>query len=226
MVVDKEKHYTEMIERLNIALAKSGLSIPEIVKKIGVTDKGVRKWFDTGRIASKRIKPLAALLGCDPVWLAMGSKPTMVREHQEGYQTDRDVMIPVKDVQLSAGNGMSAPEIIDTKKKLPFDIEWLRKHRLKADNLMVNYVAGDSMEPTMQDGDSVLIDMSKTKIIDRNIYAIVIGGDLKIKRLIQKFDGTVEVLSDNPLHQTETISGSDLEYLHVIGEAVYRSGML
>ncbi|MCW8960170.1 MAG: hypothetical protein OQK29_01320 [Ignavibacteriaceae bacterium] len=226
MLNEKEKHYQDMIVRLNKALASSGLSIPDIVKRIGVTDKGVRKWFETGRIASKRIKPLADILGCDAIWLAMGETPTMVREHTPEYLTERDIMIPVKDIELSAGNGTSAPEFVNTKKELPFDAEWLRKHGLKAKNLMVNYVRGDSMEPTMNDGDSILIDTSRTNIIDRNIYAIVLGGDLKVKRLVQKFNGSIEVISDNPMHETEIISGSDLEYLHIIGEAVYRSGML
>lgn len=222
-----DQEFEQMKSRLNAALIKSGLSIPEIVKRIEVTDKGVRKWFSTGRIATKRIKPLAKILGCDHVWLATGESFTGVREFDQDFnKSERDVMISVYDVQLSAGNGMTAPEYIETKKQLPFDSQWLQKHRLKPKDLKVLYVAGDSMIPTMEDGDSVLIDTSKTKIIDRKIYAIVIGGECKIKRLSQRFDGSVQVISDNPQHQTETIQPHELEHLFIIGQAVYRSGMI
>ena len=193
---------------------------------MSVSHNTVMRWFRDGNMDKDHVFKAADLLGVDPIWLWTGERTTGVREHDAEYLTERDTLIAVYDVELSAGNGMEAPEYIETKKKLPFDSQWLQKHDLKPHNLMVLYVAGDSMLPTMEDGDSVLIDKSRTKIIDRKIYGIVLGGECKIKRLSQKFDGSIEVISDNPMHTTEIIPPSELEHLHVIGQAVYRSGML
>jgi phage repressor protein C with HTH and peptisase S24 domain len=216
----------KLAERLRIALKKSGVTKKQIERKMGVSYTAVQKWFKEGSINNDNLMQLSAILNVDKAWLMSGEQSTGVREFLPGDEGDRDVLIPVYDVQLSAGNGMTAPEYIETKKKLPFDQNWLQKHRLKPSDLIVLYVAGDSMNPTMEDGDSVLIDKSKTKIIDRKVYAVVIGGECKIKRLSQRFDGSVEVISDNPQHRTETIPSHELEHLYVIGQAVYRSGML
>jgi phage repressor protein C with HTH and peptisase S24 domain len=216
----------EMAARLRDALKASPLSKKAIERSMGVSYTSVQNWFKHGTIDDKHLRELCDLLKTDYVWIVAGETPTGVREHTSEYLTERDTLIAVYDVELSAGNGMEAPEYIETKKKLPFDSQWLQKHDLKPHNLMVLYVAGDSMLPTMEDGDSVLIDKSRTKIIDRKIYGIVLGGECEIKRLSQKFDGSIEVISDNPMHTTETIPPSELEHLHIIGQAVYRSGML
>lgn len=226
MSESKEQMYKSRKKRLNEALVRSGKSIPEIVKLIGVTDKGVRKWFETGRIADYRLKPLAEILGCDELWLATGHKALGVREFETEYKTDRDIMIPVYDVELSAGDGMAAPEFVETDRKLPFDSQWLNKNNLQVNECAVLKVKGDSMEPTLEDGDSVLIDRSKTDIIDRKIYAIVLGDDLKIKRVVRKYDGSLEIISDNPVHGNEVIPVADVDHVIIIGRAVYRSGNL
>lgn len=219
-----------VVDRLDLAWKNRNKSKvktkTEFEKLVDVSHNTAMRWFRVGNISDKYLKTVAKVLDVDHIWLLTGHHPTGVREHTPEYLTERDTMIAVYDVQLSAGNGMTAPDFIETKKKLPFDSQWLNKHNLKPDNLMVLYVAGDSMLPTMEDGDSVLIDKSKTKIIDRKIYGIVLGGDCKIKRLSQRFDGSIEVLSDNPMHKTEVIPATELEYLHIIGQAVYRSGML
>jgi phage repressor protein C with HTH and peptisase S24 domain len=219
-------HKKELADRLKRALKASPLTKKAIERDMGVSYTAIQKWFKYGSISDDNLRDLAKLLKRDYVWLLTGDNPTGVREYEQEYKTERDILIAVYDVQLSAGEGMTIPEYIETKNKLPFDANWLQKHRLKPSDLMVLKVAGDSMLPTMEHGDSVLIDTSKTKIIDRKIYGIVLGGESKIKRLTQRFDGSIEVLSDNPLHNKETISPDELEHLHIIGQAVYRSGML
>lgn len=216
----------QMAARLRDALDKSRLTKRAVEKKMGVSYTSVQNWFKTGSIEENNLRNLCDLLKVDYVWILSGESLPGVREYQDEHKTERDTLVSVYDVQLSAGDGMAAPEYIETKKKLPFDSNWLNKHGLKPDDLMVLYVAGDSMLPTMEDGDTVLLDKSKTKIVDRKIYGIVLGGECKIKRLSQKFDGSVEVLSDNPMHKTEVIPASELEHLHIIGQAIYRSGMI
>ena len=194
---------------------------------MGVSHNTIMRWFRSGNIDKHNLSEVANILDVDVVWLLSGKESVHVREYSTDHgTTERDVLISVYNVELSAGTGMTAPEYIKTEKKLAFDSNWLIKHNLKAKNLIVLRVAGDSMLPSLEDGDSVLIDKSKSNIIDRKIYAIVVGGECKIKRLVRRVDGSIDILSDNPLHNTETVYPSDAEHLHIIGQAVYRSGML
>ena len=61
------------------------------------------------------------------------------------------------------------------------------------------------MEPTLRDGDYVLID-ENTIFGVNGIYAIQLGGQILIKRLQFKMDGTILIISDNTKYQSETFN--------------------
>lgn len=152
-----------------------------------------------------------------------------VREVDDGVaETDDDVLIDEVDVVLSGGHGKEVPDFVPTKRKLAFSTSWLRKKRLKADDLKVMAVAGDSMWPTLADRDTVLIDTSNTRTVDGKIYAFIANGT-RIKRLRWRADGVLIVISDNPnktLYPDETINLAAGEQCFLLGRAVQRSGDL
>lgn len=59
------------------------------------------------------------------------------------------------------------------------------------------FASGDSMYPTIEGGDSLLIDTSKKEIYDGRIYCVRIDGQLYAKRLQKIPPNTVKVISDN-----------------------------
>lgn len=59
------------------------------------------------------------------------------------------------------------------------------------------FASGDSMHPTIEGGDSLLIDTSKKEIYDGRIYCVRIDGQLYAKRLQKIPPNTVKVISDN-----------------------------
>lgn len=75
--------------------------------------------------------------------------------------------------------------------------EWLSCVRLNPRHIKVINVQGDSMEPTLQHGDQVLVDTTCNRFIDDAIYAIHQSDRLQIKRIKLKLDGSIEVKSDN-----------------------------
>ena len=67
------------------------------------------------------------------------------------------VQIPVLDVEASAGHGALAGNEAKAG-QFGFDDKWLRKlTQAKPTNLSIIKVTGDSMEPTLHDGDEVLV---------------------------------------------------------------------
>jgi len=83
---------------------------------------------------------------------------------------------------------------------------------------IVMEVVGDSMQPTYQPGDRVIVDLSQTRLVADTVYAISDGySEPQIKRLQRApFSQPVRVriISDNPALQTDEVN---LDQLHIIG---------
>jgi len=147
-------------------------------------------------------------------------------ETEDDLSLDTDVLIPVVDVQLSAGGGADNAEFVITRFKIPFQRYWLRDNGLHPDDVRVMKVKGDSMRPTMNDGDSVLVDITKKTVRDDKIYALATHKGALIKRLQVTVDGSLRIISDNPSHREEVVGPDSQEHVVIIGEVVWRSGLL
>src|SRR6476661_7623869 len=69
------------------------------------------------------------------------------------------ISVPVLDVQASAGPGAFADDE-RARARMRFDPGWLRGLKLDPAQLSVIQVVGDSMSPTLDDGDDILVDLS------------------------------------------------------------------
>lgn len=76
--------------------------------------------------------------------------------------------------------------------------------------------AGDSMMPTIQDGEPLIVEIDVEMLIDGKIYIFTIGENVYVKRL-RRGPGHLVMISDNPEWPTreETISNS--EHFTLIG---------
>lgn len=105
--------------------------------------------------------------------------------------------IPVYgDVHASMGYGVTVYEEQQTgtysiSNKLAKDIGI----NLKQSEMI--FASGDSMEPTIIGGDSLLIDKSKRDVYDGRIYCVRIDGQLYAKRLQKIPPNKIKVISDN-----------------------------
>lgn len=95
----------------------------------------------------------------------------------------------------SLGHGAEPDEYAETH-KLKFRADSLRRKHLRPDQLAVIYGKGDSMHPTIKDGDAILIDTSDKTPKDGHLYVITYDGDLLAKRLME-LDGAWYAVSDN-----------------------------
>ena len=79
-------------------------------------------------------------------------------------------------------------------------------------------VDGESMEPTLQDGSIVFIDRSQTNINKDGIYIASTTAGLFIKRIRQRADGMVELISDNKAYSPEIMLAEEVKIVgRVIG---------
>ncbi len=71
-------------------------------------------------------------------------------------------------------------------------------------------VTGESMEPALNDGDIIFVDIAKNQYSKDGIYAIYTEDGLLVKRIQKRADGLFDVISDNQVFSNQTISKNDL----------------
>lgn len=121
-------------------------------------------------------------------------------------------MVPLYDVRASAGHG-AWNDSERVKKSLAFRRDWIASDlRVSPEQLMLVYVAGDSMEPTLSDGDVVMVDKSQRELASQpGVYVFLQEGALMIKRLQSMPGQRVLVISDNERFARYELSATDFE---------------
>lgn len=136
---------------------------------------------------------------------------------------DEFALVPFYDVPVSAGAGRSAIDGAATY-DIAYRREYIHRRGLVATNLIELPVAGDSMSPELESGDSVLVDRSRTNIGGDGIYVIALDGLLYCKRLQLLPGRTLRVISINKDYETYDVQlpgedGQD-EHIEIIGRVV------
>ena len=131
------------------------------------------------------------------------------------------VRIPLYEARAAAGAGTYGEGDNQVRDYIPFTRRFL-VDKLKVTSerrLGLVEVMGDSMEPTVSDGDLVLIDLNQAaeKLVSDGIFAFVQDGWTRVKRFRMRASGGVDVISDNPHYESEFLQGRDIDNLQLIG---------
>lgn len=102
------------------------------------------------------------------------------------------------DYESAAGSGRYNLDNAPAKGRIWFSRKWLDKRGLYLDQCLVISVAGESMEPILPDGCSILVDRSRRRRRVGSIFVIDTEDGLIVKRLGKSADGTWQLVSDNP----------------------------
>ncbi|MGX0876219.1 phage repressor protein C with HTH and peptisase S24 domain [Roseovarius sp. MBR-154] len=129
--------------------------------------------------------------------------------------------IPRVDARLAAGGG-AINDQVEELGALAFRRDWLRERDISPSDACLLRVTGDSMAPTLHDGDLVMIDERRTQIRNRHVYALIdTDGAARVKRLDRIPDQLIILTSDNPAHPAETRTGPDMNRVRILGEIVW-----
>jgi phage repressor protein C with HTH and peptisase S24 domain len=148
------------------------------------------------RLAEQDRKLLAGYFGVDEAVLGAPDRPT--GGSQALMQVSR------LDVGASAGAGaVPGEERVDGR--IAFDAQWLRRLGSRDGKaLSVIRVQGDSMAPTLADGDEILVDRADgAERLRDGIYVLRIEDVLVVKRLaLDPAGGRASILSDNQAYRS------------------------
>jgi phage repressor protein C with HTH and peptisase S24 domain len=201
-----------------------GISQAELARRVKISQPSVSAIINGDTRSPKHLRAIALVLETTEAWLlaetedrAAGSVTALDRESM----ADRLGLhlVPEVDAGWAMGEG-SFLDVIEQTGFRAFDREWLRS--ISAGNVSLLFVAhgdGDSMEPTLHDGDVVLIDQAQRAIERQDrIWAVTVGGLGMIKRIAKLPNGDFELASDNHRVRSRTVTADEF---HVVGRVVW-----
>ena len=105
----------------------------------------------------------------------------------------------IENAAIAAGAGSNSDDEY-VLSYVPFRDDWMRRHNLNAKCCCVVEVVGDSMEPTLENRGSILVDFDRTTRQTNRIFAVRTEDGPIVKRLIRDDAGIWSLTSDNPAY--------------------------
>lgn len=207
-------------ERLRFAVHKSGGN-QQVAEIAGIPLSTLNSYI-SGR-SSMRIEAAARLAetcGVSLEWLIRGTSdadsaqttdaiPNKAVPIAASETSGETISVPFLQSEASAGPGLEPVEWgKDQQVSVPIDF-------LKAligfvpKQIFFMKVRGDSMNPTIHTGDTVIINYAQSPLRD-GIYAISVNGMALIKRIGMKSPNTYSIISDNPFYERFDVPINDI----------------
>lgn len=203
----------------------------DFAEHVQISESGVRKYFPPfNSIPSiDKAARIAEACGVELEWLATGRghkyRNAIIEDVTAPYKVeesflDEFALIDGYHVQVGAGVGQIVGDE-PVRRRLAFRRKWLRYRKLDPDKLALVFAKGDSMEPTIYDNDTILVDTAQRQIVDGRIFVIRLGDELYAKRLQKLPDGGIHIISDNDGYTMLRVPAAEMPTLQVIGKVVW-----
>lgn len=150
---------------------------------------------------------------------ASDGEATLRRLAAEGKDVCELVMVPKVRARLSAGNGSleTSAEVVG---RFAFRSEWIRS-KGQVSKMVLMEVTGDSMQPALLNGDTVLIDQGAVDIIAGAIYAVGMDNEVIVK-CVDKIPGKYVLRSLNAVYPPIEIDFKDESLnVRIIGRVLW-----
>jgi len=207
---------SEIIEKLKdvIAETKIGGKVfdKDVANALNIPQATFATMKKRNSIPYEEILAFCALKKISANWLFFDQTVDMLKEQTEKFFQVRYF----SDIRASAGGGAEVfnenYETISVDRTIIHNMVGTRDVELEA-----IHVDGESMEPTLQDGSIVFIDRTQTNISKDGIFIAATTAGLFIKRIRQRADGMVELISDNKAYSPEVLAPDEVT---IVGKVV------
>lgn len=215
-------------DRLREERDRLHLNQTEFSKMAGVS-KNTQSAYESGSspITLAYLDRIAAV-GVDVEYVVLGRKPGSSLALAAGEAADDGLIsVPMHNLAVSAGGGAIAIEAFDVVGYWPFPAKDLREMATRPDQLHLLPVKGDSMSPTLNDGDWIMVDGSRRDWVD-GLHVARFYEDLFVKRV--QFEGrSIRLVSDNAGYRTieiERTNEADVSAFEIIGRVIWKAGLI
>jgi len=188
----------------------------ELASLLGVKSSAISQAKKRNVIPRTWITEISEKMNLTPKWIKTGIG---VKYFDKLYDNNHAFeIVPKVKARLSAGNGS-----FDVGQKIDgyysFQKIWLRK-KGNPKNMVLMDIVGNSMEPELKDGDTVLVDRSKNEILAGAIYAVGVEDTVLIKR-VEKLPDKLVLISDNQKYSSTYICGNDINRVRILGKVIW-----
>ncbi|KTE19169.1 peptidase S24 [Sphingopyxis sp. H050] len=189
---------------LDRLLIEKGVDYAQLSARIGRNPAYIQQYIKRGsprRLAEEDRARIAAYLGVSEALLG-GPEPRVASVPARARGSSM-VLVPKLAIGASAGAGASIDgEAVEGE--VAFDPKWLRGLGADPRALSIIRVEGDSMAPTLNDGDDIMVDGGDAAGRLRDgIYVLRMDDVLMVKRIARApGQGLVSVISDNPHYKS------------------------
>ena len=220
----------------NLILAK-GKNLREVSLAIGRKDSYLHQYVNYGyplRLKEHDRKMLAAILEVPEQELTdldLFSIPTpsamdginMVADALGGMfaklKNKKDIVsIEMLDVTACCGSGIeNITENVSGHWAMPL-LDFRQITMSSPENIKLIRVKGDSMNPTLKDGDWVMVDITHKAPDSDGLFLLLLANGLAVKRVQCGLGQNITVISDNPIY---TSIPATLEEVPIVGKVIY-----
>ena len=199
----------QTISRIEIGLQKPAEPILKILKYLFNVD---RSWLidGEGEFSMQDAQTSGALAG--------ESEGTILKLLEANERRHSPADIPIYNAWPGAGSGS-----LDTKNHLALRHEWIQnKLGTVPEKLVAITVSDDAMEPTLKNGDVILVNLNIGHVIDNAIYVLNVDGTLMVKRIEKLVGGGMAIRSDNKsISPDQPIDREQAAKLNTVGRVVW-----
>ena len=188
----------------------------QLANSLGVNRSAITQARKKDSIPARWILRLYRSFGLNPDWLETGKDQTYL-----GNVGDREtefMNIPKVIARLSAGGG-SFEVGSEIQGYYAFQQEWLRL-KGKPNRMVLMDIFGNSMEPELKDGDTVLIDESQKDIIAGALYAVGVDDTIMVKR-VEKHPNKLVLRSDIQNYAPIYLQEHECNSIRIIGKVIW-----
>lgn len=226
---EKEKIKLLVKSRFELALSEQNIIKADLSTLANVSATAVGKWAK-GSLSLEGARFLSKEYGYSIDWL-LGGDTTKITGQAANADND-SICLTLLDNQLSAGSGVINLDYPDTVRSIEFSPDKFMEMfgRKTASNFSLAIIDGSSMyNPenlmSLKNGDMVFIDTSVETFSGDGIYAFVLEGVARIKRLQVLTGRRLNIISDNPTYKDEIIEEDLANQIHFIGKLVKKMPM-
>jgi phage repressor protein C with HTH and peptisase S24 domain len=211
---------SELRARLTQVIESFG-SVVAVAKAVGVSDNAIYKWLaGRGQPSVTNLVALARAARVSIEWLATGEESKQSAQAITRAVEHGDfIFMPRNRIRFSSGREgiLRSDQVVDS---IAFRAEWVKK-RLSTESrdLLLIEVVGDSMAPTVEDGDLILADLAEPRFRQDGIYLLRHDSGLAVKRIQRRPDGKLLIRSDNPKYEAMVVPT-----VNVIGRVIWTGG--
>ena len=207
------ERFDSFIKRLREATIIT--SQASLAKTLSISRAAISQAKKNDSIPIKWITELSRLFNVNPDWLEKGTGSKVLSQN---IYHEIFLQVPKIKARLSAGGGSFETEP-DIKEFYSFRKDWLSK-KGKARDMVLMDIFGNSMEPELKEGDTVLIDQSQKAVLAGAIYAVGFDDTIVVKRL-EKRPKELVLLSENERYPMMRFRDEEMENVRIIGKVIW-----